>query len=272
MDILLTNDDGIGAEGLRAAAQALAGEHRCVVAAPSENCSGGAWARTVAAPIAVEETTVPYSPASYAVSGTPVDCVRLVLAGLVEGFRPDLVLSGINHGTNLAAENAFSGTVSAAFEATVLGVAGVAVSQQVYAHDLSFRWGDPADFRWARCVVTGLADAIAAEPLPPGVFLNVNVPVLQPRGVAFTRVGRRIYDDRLRLEQSSGGRPHYRVYGNDPSPAPDDESDLSAIASDMVSITPMLIDHTAHDLVLGSLRATIARRIGETGPKVADGR
>ena len=137
---LLTNDDGIGADGLRALVPALAAHGEVVVIAPLENQSGVARKITLSRPLAVDEVAVPGATAAFAVDGTPVDCVRLGAHGLA-GPPPDVVVSGANHGLNLGDDVTYSGTVAAAFEGHLLGLPAIAVSQQSPAGELGFAGG-----------------------------------------------------------------------------------------------------------------------------------
>src|SRR3954469_2420095 len=143
MKVLLTNDDGINADGLQALRRALvdvAGVELAVIA-PDSNRSATARSITTRRPIWVEEIDFGDGSVGYATDGTPVDCVRFATLGLIDGFEADLVVAGINHGSNLGDDITYSGTVAAALEALVLGVPGIAVSQQSAARELDFRIG-----------------------------------------------------------------------------------------------------------------------------------
>src|ERR1700727_3270628 len=119
----------------------------------------------------------------YATDGTPVDCVRLANLGLVEGFEAELVVSGINHGSNLGDDITYSGTVAAALEAIVLGLPGIAVSQQSRALELDFRAGEKFAFDVAASFAASLVAELETTPLAPGTLLNINVPGAEPAGV-----------------------------------------------------------------------------------------
>jgi 5'-nucleotidase len=146
--VLLTNDDGIEAEGLQALRRALLAVPgvELAVIAPDSNRSGTARSITTRRPLWVEEVPFPDGTVGYATDGTPVDCVRLARLGLVAGFAAELVVSGINHGANLGDDITFSGTVAAALEALVLGLPGIAVSQQSQAREMGFSPGERFDF------------------------------------------------------------------------------------------------------------------------------
>src|SRR6478672_305369 len=148
MKVLLTNDDGIDAEGLQKLRRALLRVPgiELVVIAPDGNRSAMARSITTSRPLWVQEVDFEDGTHGYATDGTPVDCVRLANLGLVEGFRAELIVSGINHGANLGDDITYSGTVAAAFEGIVLGLPAIAVSQQSAAREMDFRLSDSFDF------------------------------------------------------------------------------------------------------------------------------
>ena len=247
--VLLTNDDGIDAEGLRALRAALVGLEgvRVVVIAPDGNRSAMARSITTRRPLWVEEVAFPDGTVGYATDGTPVDCVRLASLGLVEGFSPELVVSGVNHGPNLGDDITYSGTVAAALEGLVLGLPAIAVSQQAGGGSLDFRSGGGFDFSYAVRFVARLVARFGEIPLPERTLLNVNFPAGRPSGVEVTRLGKRIYRDELRLEQEEKGPParrRYWVYGQDPGFKEEPGTDLAAVAAGRVAITPLHFDLT----------------------------
>src|SRR3954462_866597 len=148
MRVLLTNDDGIEAEGLQALRRALLGVDgvELAVIAPDGNRSAFARMITTRRPLLVAGGPFGGGTVGFATDGTPVDCVRLANLGLVDGFRPDVVVSGINHGANLGDDISYSGTVAAAIEGVILGVPGIAVSQQSSAREYDHRFGSEFDF------------------------------------------------------------------------------------------------------------------------------
>src|SRR3712207_1075770 len=149
--VLLTNDDGIEADGLQALRRALlgVGEIELAVIAPDGNRSAFARMITTRRPLWVQRVDFADGTRGYACDGTPVDCVRLAALGLIDGFEPDLVVSGINHGSNLGDDITYSGTVAAALEGIMLGVPGIAVSQQSLAREMDFRLGERFEFEAA---------------------------------------------------------------------------------------------------------------------------
>ncbi len=201
--VLLTNDDGIEAAGLQALRQellAVPGIDLAVIA-PDGNRSAMARSITTRRPLWVQEVEFGDGTIGYATDGTPVDCVRLARLGLIEGFEAELVVSGINHGSNLGDDITYSGTVAAALEAIVLGLPGIAVSQQSRALELDFRVGVRFDFDVAARFTARLVSDLEAVPLPSGTLLNINVPGTEPLGVEVARLGKRIYRDELSLMQ-----------------------------------------------------------------------
>src|SRR5438105_6592082 len=195
MRVLLTNDDGIEAAGLQALRRALLPIPgiELVVIAPDGNRSAMARSITTRRPLWVQEVDFDDGTVGYATDGTPVDCVRLAKLGLVEGFQAELVVSGINHGSNLDDDITYSGTVAAALEAIVLGLPGIAVSQQSSALELDFRSGAGFEFRTAAAFTARLVAELENVPLPPGTLLNINVPGGEPNGGEAARCGKRGY-------------------------------------------------------------------------------
>ena len=184
MRVLLTNDDGIEAAGLQALRSALLQVDgiELAVIAPDGNRSAMARSITTRRPLWVQEVDFEDGTHGFATDGTPVDCVRLANLGLIEGFEAELVVSGINHGSNLGDDITYSGTVAAALEAIVLGLPGIAVSQQSSARELDFRVGTGFDFTVAASFTANLVAELESAPLPAGTLLNINVPGAHPAG------------------------------------------------------------------------------------------
>jgi 5'-nucleotidase len=245
--VLLTNDDGIDAEGLQALRLALLAlpDVTLAVIAPDGNRSATARSITFRRPLWVAEVPFEDGTVGYACDGTPVDCVRLASLGLIEGFEPDVIVSGINHGANLGDDITYSGTVAAALEGVVLGIPGIAVSQQSQRRELDFRIGRHYDFTSAAAFTARVVERLDDVPLPEGMLLNVNVPAGEIGGVEVARLGKRIYRDQLDLVDEDSGRKLYRVYGD--SPVHDDEpgTDLAAVSAGRISVTPLHFDLTA---------------------------
>jgi 5'-nucleotidase len=249
MRVLLTNDDGIEADGLQALRRALLdvpGVELAVIA-PDGNRSAMARSITTRRPLWAQEVDFGDGTVGYATDGTPVDCVRFAKLGLIEGFAADVIVSGINHGSNLGDDITYSGTVAAALEGIVLGLPAVAVSQQSAARELDFRLGRSFDFTVAARFAARIVDELDQVPLEPGTLLNVNVPAGDPDGVEVTRLGKRIYRDELKLSESDPSRPgrrRYWVYGDDPGFEDEPGTDLAAVAAGRISVTPLHFDLT----------------------------
>jgi len=242
--ILVTNDDGIDSEGLHAVVEALAPIGRVCVIAPDRNRSGVSRSITLGQMLVVNEERVPYADVAFATDGTPTDCVRLAVLGLA-GPRPDIVVSGANRGLNIGDDVAYSGTVSAAFDAAMNGLPAIAVSQQSRMREMGYPRSDDFDYATMQGFLPALVNAALArrEQLPEGLVLNVNVPGVAPEEVAGVEVGilgRRIYRDRLDLQREEGGRRHYVLYGDDPEHHADEgNTDIAAVGRHAIAVTPL---------------------------------
>jgi 5'-nucleotidase len=240
--ILLCNDDGITAPGIQALAEALEGLGKLYVVAPESEQSAVGHAITVRDPVRAHE--VDFSASSgqipaWAVSGTPTDSVKLACHELLDE-RPDLVVSGINHGPNTAVNVLYSGTVSAATEASILGIDAVALSLCDWSSE---------DFtgakRWARRIV----QRVLRSGLPRGVLLNVNVPALpadELEGLAVTRQARSKWEEGFDARTDPADRPYYWLSGTFVDLDDGQETDTSAVEHGYVSVTPIQHDMTAH--------------------------
>jgi 5'-nucleotidase len=249
MLVLVTNDDGIGAEGLHALRRELAmlEDVEVRVIAPDSNRSGTARSITTRSPLWVEEIRFDDGGVGFATDGTPVDCVRFADLGLL-GERPDVIVSGINHGSNLGDDVTYSGTVAAAFEGIVLGIPAVAISQQSEAREMGFKFARQFDFAIAARIGREVVRMLDRGPLPEGTLLNINCPAGEPNGIELTRLGKRLYDDELKLvEEASDGRRRYEIYGFEPSFEDEPGTDLAAVARGRVSLTPVHFDLTHHE-------------------------
>jgi 5'-nucleotidase len=251
LNVLLTNDDGIEAEGLQVLRQALLELPgvRLETIAPDGNRSAMARSITTRRPLWVAEVPFADGTVGYATDGTPVDCVRLASLGAIAGFKADVVVSGINHGANLGDDITYSGTVAAALEGVVLGLPAIAVSQQSGARAMDFRFDGGFQFEVAAGFVARLVARLREIPLRPGTLLNVNVPAGELGGVEVTKLGKRIYRDELKLETEEEGPPsrrRYWVYGADPGFHDLPGTDLAAVAAGRVAVTPIHFDLTDH--------------------------
>jgi len=248
--ILITNDDGIQAQGLKSAEASLAAVGEVLVVAPEREMSATSQAISIHFPLRVRVLDERH----YAVSGTPADSVILALHQLLKA-RPDLVVSGINQGANLGENVIYSGTVAGALEATLHGVPAIAMS-------LASRQNQ--DFSAAAAFAAQLAAKVLAEGLPSGVMLNVNVPRGEVHGVRITRQSRKITQNVIHEKKDPRGRPYY---WQDETVAWDNvepDSDYAAIRAHEISITPLQVDRTDYPSLnhlshwLASLRASPA--------------
>jgi 5'-nucleotidase len=228
--LLVTNDDGIHAAGLAALAQALDDVGEVHVLAPEREQSACGHALTLHRPL----RALPRGDRWHAVNGTPSDCVNLGVLGFLPSV-PVLIVSGVNHGSNLGDDVTYSGTVSAAMEGTLLGVPSIAVSLL-----------DGGDFTEAARVARLVALRVLVEGLPPKTLLNVNVPASTPRGVRVTRLGHRVYTEKIVVQQDPRGREHFWIGGGEPTWDALEGSDLAAVQDGFVSVTPLHLDLTNH--------------------------
>src|SRR6187551_2417131 len=183
------------------------------VIAPDSNRSATARSITTRRPLWVEEVEFGDGTSGFATDGTPVDCVRFATLGLIE-FQPELIISGINHGSNLGDDITYSGTVAAALEGIVLGIPAIAISQQGSAQEMGFVPGPQFEFGVAAAFGAELVRMLGETPLPAETLLNVNCPAGDPDGIEVTGLGKRLYNDELRLVGEDGdGRRRYQIYG-----------------------------------------------------------
>ncbi len=232
MLILVTNDDGILSPGIQVLAERLRTLGDVVVVAPDRERSAVGHSLTLHSPLRAEEIR----PGYFAIDGTPTDCVNLGIHGLLES-TPDLVVSGINRGGNLGDDITYSGTVAAAFEATLMGVPAFAVS---LAAD-SFR---KEDFVPAADFAVRMGRLVLDRCLPPDTFLNVNVPAGIPEGVRLTRQGKRVYGDVVVENVDPRGRKYYWIGGGDLGFKDIEGTDFNAIHERLISVTPLHLDLT----------------------------
>jgi 5'-nucleotidase len=229
--ILITNDDGIEAPGLRALVGALEGIATLTVVAPKSERSAAAQSLTLREPIYVEQV----AEREWAVDGTPADAMIVALNKILPQ-PPDLVISGINRGGNLGENVYYSGTIGAAMEATINRLPAFAMSVAYRRKDFDF---EPAA-RFAR----ELAPLILKEGLPPGVLLNVNVPQPWNGSVRFTRQSRKVTRNLLQQGNDPRGRTYFWLHEQQLTEGIEPDTDYAAIFSGAISITPLELDHT----------------------------
>ncbi len=239
MRILVSNDDGIHSPGIQVLADVLRSIGDVYIIAPDRERTAASHALTLHKPLRLEKL----EDKVYSVSGTPTDCINLGVNGILSE-RPDIIVSGINKGGNLGDDVTYSGTVSAAFEGTLLGIPSFAVSQVA---DGDYK------FETAARIALYLALLIKERSLPPGVLLNVNVPNLdlkEIKGIKITRQGKRIYDEKAIIEKTDPrGKKYYWIGGSRLSWEKTEDSDFSAIEEGMVSITPLRLDLTEYSAI-----------------------
>lgn len=250
--LLLTNDDGYGAEGLQVLADALEALGEVWVVAPQTEQSAVSHAVTLTRPLHVQRL----GPRRFVVDGTPTDCVAVALGDLMAGTPPDLVVSGINFGVNMGADVHYSGTVSAAFEGVISGFPALAVSQQI---------GPGFTYHPAARVARRLAAWILERGLPEQTLLNVNVPAVPPPGIRLTRLGTRHYAEGVIRDRDPRGREIFWIGGGDPIWDPTPGTDFPTVAEGYVSVTPLHLDMTAGGLLEALRRDPPAWLRGDDG-------
>lgn len=245
MHILVTNDDGVQAPGLLALAQEMQKLGKVTVFAPDRNWSASGHVKTIDRPMRVHQVKLADGTSALTSDGAPSDCVALALLGVVKE-KIDLVISGINPNANLGHDVTYSGTVTAAMEAVIAGVIGIAVS-------LDSRHAEP-DYGPAARAAAQIAARAVTEGLPPGVLLNINVPHLpdeEIRGIQVTRQGLRVYRDALDKRLDPRGRPYYWIGGEVPSGVNEAGTDFGALQAGYISVTPLQLDLTAREALEG---------------------
>ena len=235
MLILATNDDGVYSPGLTILAKALRALGDVWVVAPDREQSAVSHSLTLYRPLLVEEIMERV----YTVNGTPTDCVNLAVHGVLPR-RPDIIVSGINKGANLGDDVTYSGTVSAALEAAIMGIPAFAISM---AARENFKFDTAAAF------AVKLASLLADEGLKKDTLLNVNVPNVRPegiKGVRVTRQGRRVYSGSVLERIDPRGKKYYWIGGEIENWEEDPEADHTAVSDGYISVTPLKLDYTDH--------------------------
>jgi len=241
--ILVTNDDGYRSDGIHALADALrrvgaqgpgSEVNDVTIVAPMSEASAIGHALTLRRPLRLEHIDAH----TFAVDGTPTDCVNIAVTQVFKGL-PDLVVSGINKGYNLGDDITYSGTVAGALEGALLGIPSLAVSLRATRGDY--------DFTHAARAAATMADAMIRRPLPPRIFLNLNVPKGQPQGFRVTVQARRNHVTSVAERLDPKGRPYYWIEEGQNEWEPHDRSDYQAVRDGFVSVTPLQADLTAYD-------------------------
>lgn len=242
MKILVSNDDGIYASGIRALTEKLSEEHDVYVIAPDRERSAAGHSLTLHTPLRVDEIEPKFKiKRAWSTTGTPGDCVKIGLSAILEeGELPDLVISGINHGPNLGADILYSGTVSAALEGAVLGFPSIAISVSSVAPELE-------DFYFAAEFLVKFLPKIKEMNIPDKTILNINVPGVPEEdisGVAITKLGTRMYTDTYEKRQDPRGKTYYWLAGELITQDSETNTDITAIRNNKISITPITFEIT----------------------------
>jgi 5'-nucleotidase len=246
MHILVTNDDGVQAPGLLSLAQAMRQVADVTVVAPDRNWSASGHVKTLERPIRVTETMLADGTSAFMSDGAPSDCVALPLLGFTE--KIDLVVSGINPFSNIGHDVTYSGTVTAAMEAVIAGVPGIAFSLASQDKPANTH----TDYGPAGQVAAVIAKKVLEEGLAEGIVLNVNIPYLSAesmKGMMVTRQGMRVYRDALDKRVDPRGRPYYWIGGEAPTGVNEEGTDVGALFAGYVSITPLQLDLTNYKAV-----------------------
>ncbi|MDQ2691381.1 MAG: 5'/3'-nucleotidase SurE [Chloroflexota bacterium] len=241
MHILVTNDDGVHAPGLLALAQAMRQIGDVTVFAPDRNWSASGHVKTLERPIRVTETVLADGTTAFMSDGAPSDCVALPLLGYID--KVDLVVSGINPFSNIGHDVTYSGTVTAAMEAVIAGVPGIAFSLASQDKPVN----EPTDYGSAGEVARRVVQNVVETGFLQGVVLNVNIPYLgveAMKGIHITRQGLRVYRDALDRRVDPRGRPYYWIGGEAPTGVNEEGTDVGALTAGYISITPLQLDLT----------------------------
>ena len=244
MHILVTNDDGINTRGLLALVQEMRKLGKATVLAPDRNWSASGHVKTLHRPLRVKEVRLEDESTGFATDGAPSDCVALALLGFVPE-KIDLVVSGINPYANVGHDVTYSGTVTAAMEAVIGGVPGIAVSLDSKPDHKNRR-----DYGPAARIAKRVAQRVLEKGLPKNTLFNVNVPNLpeeQIKGIQITRQGLRVYLDELVVRDDPQGKPYYWIGGEFPSGVNEKGTDIGALNDGYASITPLELDLTAYN-------------------------
>jgi 5'-nucleotidase len=238
--ILICNDDGIGADGIKALAKEIKKFADVIVAAPHTQQSAVGHSITMSSPIRVKEVLVFKDFYGFAIEGTPADSVKLAVHTLLKDRKIDLLISGINQGANTAINTIYSGTVSAATEGTILGIPSIAISLTSYTY---------TDFSLAAKFASKIAKVIIKKGLPKGTLLNVNVPAIKKiKGVKITRQGKSSWDDTYEIRIDPGNRKYYWLTGSMRKIDKTTEFDVKAVDEGFISVTPIHYDLTDYKL------------------------
>lgn len=243
MNILITNDDGINANGIRELAKEMAKKYNVYVVAPESQRSATGHAITIHSPIMVNDEFIDEKICAYSISGTPADCVKLGIEGLLKDINIDLVLSGINNGANLGTDVIYSGTASAAIEGLVQNKPSIAISYNEFEVDKK-------TYREASKHVLDIVESIKYKlELLDDCILNVNIPNKEVKGMKITVLGERKYENVLEERFSPYKKRYFWIGGKVKNIEQVENNDIDCVEDGYISITPVNIDMTNKDKV-----------------------
>jgi 5'-nucleotidase len=262
MLIMITNDDGINAPALMPLKTALDTVANTLIFAPDHNWSASGHPKTMHKPLRADAITLPDGSQGFVSTAPPPDCVALALLGVAQP-KPDMVVSGINHGANLGFDVFYSGTVAAAVEATIQGLPAIAISRERhdddseaaargYSDEPAIKSAAVIDFGPITAFCARLTQKVMARGLPANTLLNINLPNVpwpQIKGIELTRLGLRVYRDELVSRADPRGRPYYWIGGLPPKGIADHGTDIWALANNLISVTPLNLDMTSHRMI-----------------------
>ena len=248
MKILISNDDGIAANGIRALTETLSKEHEVYVVAPDRERSAAGHSLTLHTPLRVEEIEETRNGAkrTWVTTGTPGDCVKIAINAILSPEEiPDLVISGINHGPNLGSDILYSGTVSCAMEGAMMGYPSIATS-------LASLRNEYEDFHFAASFIAELLNKLDTYIIPPKTILNINVPGLEKEdiaGISITELGSRMFTDAYERRVDPRGKVYYWMAGELINEPEDASTDIAAVRNNKISITPVTYEMTRVNII-----------------------
>ena len=256
MRILISNDDGIAANGIRALAEALSIENDVYMVAPDRERSAAGHSLTMNTPLRVEELEPKFGlKRTWVTSGTPGDCIKIALSEILSPEeKPDVIISGINHGPNLGVDILYSGTVSCALEGAMRGYPSIAVS-------LASMKCMPEDFKVPAEFIADFVPNIKKIDFPKKSILNINIPSIGKEdisGIAITKLGDRMFTDNYEKRVDPRGKVYYWLAGELVKYNEDDNTDINAIRKNQISITPITFEMT-HKSIMADLEKAFCR-------------
>ena len=241
--ILISNDDGIESDGIKALWRSIKKFAEVIVVAPNTQQSAVGHSITVANPIRYRKNLIDKNYYGYAVEGSPADSVKLAVRNVLKNKKIDMLISGINHGANTAINIIYSGTVSAATEGTILGIPSVAISLASFTYK---------DFSVASSFASKIARTVLKNGLPKGTLLNVNIPAVsrkEIKGVLITKQGKSVWDDQYESRHDPNNREYFWLTGKMNILDNDLEFDQTALGENYISVTPVHYDLTDYSLL-----------------------